>query len=41
MGTGIGKIWYWKKVLEQVSEKFDTGKELVSVSKIFGTGKKY
>ena len=28
LGTGIGKIWYRKKVP-------------VSVSKIFGTGKKY
>ena len=25
IGTGIGKIWYWKKVSEPVSEKFDTG----------------
>ena len=40
--TGIGKIWYRKKVLEPVSEKFGTDKKvLVSVLKIFGTGKKY
>ena len=25
-GTGISKIWYWKKVLELVSEKFGTDK---------------
>ena len=53
IGTGIGKIWYRKKVSEPVSVKFGTGKKsrnryqknlvpekvLVSVSKIFGTGK--
>ena len=27
-GTGIGKIWYRKKVSEPVSEKFGTGKSL-------------
>merc|ERR1711908_31546 len=27
LGTGIGKIWYRKKVSEPVSEKFDTGTE--------------
>ena len=27
LGTGIGKIWYRKKVLEPVSEKFSTGKK--------------
>ena len=26
IGTGIGKIWYRKKVSEPVSEKFGTGK---------------
>ena len=26
LGTGIGKIWYRKKVPEPVSEKFGTGK---------------
>ena len=26
LGTGIGKIWYWKKVSEPVSEKFGTEK---------------
>ena len=48
---GIGKIWYRKKVSEPVSVKFGIGKksrkylvpkkELVSVAKIFGTGKRY
>ena len=28
LGTGIGKIWYRKKVSEPVSEKFGTGKSL-------------
>ena len=28
LGTGIGKIWYRKKVSEPVSEKFSTGKSL-------------
>merc|ERR1712130_682558 len=28
LGTGIGKIWYRKKVTEPVSEKFGTGKSL-------------
>ena len=28
LGTGIGKIWYRKKVPEPVSEKFSTGKSL-------------
>ena len=28
LGTGIGKIWYRKKVPEPVSEKFGTGKSL-------------
>ena len=37
LGTGIGQIWYRKKVSEPVSEKFGTEKEL----KIFSTGKKY
>ena len=41
IGTGIGKIWYRKKVSESVSEKFGTKKVPVLVSKIFGTGKKY
>ena len=27
LGTGIGKIWYRKKVSEPVSEKFSTGKK--------------
>ena len=27
LGTGIGKIWYRKKVPEPVSEKFGTGKK--------------
>ena len=27
IGTGIGKIWYRKKVSEPVSEKFSTGKK--------------
>ena len=27
LGTGIRKIWYRKKVLEPVSEKFGTGKK--------------
>ena len=27
LGTGIGKIWYRKKVSEPVSEKFSTGKD--------------
>merc|ERR1719295_571133 len=27
LGTGIGKIWYRKKVSEPVSEKFGTGKK--------------
>ena len=27
LGTGIGEIWYRKKVSEPVSEKFDTGTE--------------
>ena len=47
LGTGIGKIWYRKKVPEPVSEKFGTGKrsrnryrknlvpELIFVAKIF------
>ena len=26
LGTGIGKIWYWEKVSEPVSEKFGTEK---------------
>ena len=26
IGTGIGKIWYWTKVSEPVSEKFGTEK---------------
>ena len=26
LGTGIGKIWYWKKVSEPVSEKVGTEK---------------
>ena len=39
IGTGIGKIWYQKKVSETVSEKFGIEKVMVSVSKIFGTGK--
>ena len=28
LGTGIGKIWYRKKVPEPVSVKFSTGKSL-------------
>ena len=36
IGTGIGKIWYRKKVSEPVSEKFGTGK-----STGIGIGKKY
>ena len=32
--TGIGKIWYRKKVSEPVSEKFGTGKSIGT-----GTGK--
>ena len=47
LGTGIGKIWYRKKVPEPVSEKFGTGKrsrnryrknlvpELIFVAKFF------
>merc|ERR1719507_2108309 len=35
LGTGIGKIWYRKKVSEPVSEKFGTGK-----STGIGIGKK-
>ena len=27
LGTGIGQIWYRKKVSEPVSEKFGTGKK--------------
>ena len=27
-GIGIGKIWYWKKVSEPVSEKLGTGKSI-------------
>ncbi len=27
LGTGIGKIWYRKKVSEPVSENFGTGKK--------------
>ena len=41
IGTGIGKYWYRKKVLEPVSEKFGTGKVSEPVSEKFGTGKKY
>merc|ERR1712130_455474 len=41
LGTGIGKIWYWKKVSEPVSEKFGTGKKSRNrYQKKFGTGKK-
>ena len=38
LGTGIGKIWYQKKVSDSllVPEKMP-----VSLSKLFGTGKKY
>ena len=35
IGTGIGKIWYRKKVPVSVSEKFVTGKSIGT-----GTGKK-
>ena len=28
LGTGIGKNWYWKKVLEPVPEKVVTGTEV-------------
>ena len=38
--TGIGKIWYRKKVLELVSENFGTKKVTVPVSGIFGTRKR-
>ena len=38
--TGIGKIWYRKEVSETVSKKLVPEKVPVSVSKIFGTGKK-
>ena len=34
-GTGIGKIWYRKKVSELVSEKFGTGKTLGTETLIF------
>ena len=30
LGTGIGKIWYGKKVSEPVSEKFGTGADFVA-----------
>ena len=35
IGTGIGKIWYRKKVSEPVSEKFGTGKSLGTETFIF------
>ena len=40
-GTGIGIIWYRKKVSESVWVKFGTTKVSVSISEIFGAGKKY
>ena len=40
LGTGIGQIWYRKKVSEPVSEKFGTKKVPVLVSEMFGTRKK-
>ena len=40
IGTGIGKIWYRKKVSELASEKFGTGKVSEPVSVKFGIGKK-
>ena len=48
LGTGIGKIWYRKKVSEPVSEKFSTGKKSrnryrknLVPEKSLGTGIKY
>ena len=41
LGTGIVKIWYWKKVSEPVSKNLVPKNVPVSVSEIFGTGKKY
>ena len=43
LGTGMGKIWYRKKVSEPVSEKFGTGKSLgTGIGKVWyrkkGTG---
>ena len=36
IGTGIGKIWYRKKVSVPVSEKFGTGKSLgIGIGKIW------
>ena len=40
LGTGIGKIWYRKKVSEPVSEKIGTGKGLRTGIGKNGTGKK-
>ena len=41
IGTGIGKIWYRKKSRNRYRENLVPKKVSVSVSKIFGTGKKY
>ena len=41
LGTGIGEIWYRKKSRNRYRKKLVPKKVPVSVSKIFGTGKKY